>query len=170
MPATPAIDVPSGWMAPKGHAMAHSLHPMHSCSLTWMRSHRARWHSPGRPRRRGHPRNGGRQGGRNTAGLHERQARRILKTLHPVGRRHRRLACSAADAPLRVDVDEAVHPPLPFKITGRAPERTAPGPKSQRERDYTIWFTCVSSSNLAAPGSTSWGAAASTRACLSSVY
>lgn len=43
-------------------------------------------------------------------GLHERQARRILKTLHPVGVGTGGLACSAADAPLRVDVDEAVHP------------------------------------------------------------
>ena len=50
------------------------------------------------------------KGGRNTAGLHERQARRILKTLHPVGVGTGGLACSAADAPLRVDVDEAVHP------------------------------------------------------------
>lgn len=50
------------------------------------------------------------KGGRNTAGLHERQARRILKTLHPVGVGTGGLACSATDAPLRVDVDEAVHP------------------------------------------------------------
>ena len=50
------------------------------------------------------------KGGRDAAGLHERQTRRVLKTLHPVGVGTGGLTCSAADAPLRVDVDEAVHP------------------------------------------------------------
>ncbi len=110
MPATPAIDVPSGWMAPKGHAMAHSLHPMHSCSLTWMRSPSCSMAFTGQTSAQGAPSQWWQAGGRNTAGLHERQARRILKTLHPVGVGTGGLACSAADAPLRVDVDEAVHP------------------------------------------------------------
>lgn len=90
MPATPAIDVPSGWMAPKGHAMAHSLHPMHSCSLTWMRSPSCSMAFTGKPRRRGHPRNGGRQGRPKY-----RRSSRAPDAAYPEdpasgGRRHRR--------------------------------------------------------------------------------
>lgn len=38
MPATPAVDVPEGWMAPKGHTTAHNLQPMQVCSFTTMAS------------------------------------------------------------------------------------------------------------------------------------
>ena len=110
------------------------------------------------------------KGGRNTAGLHERQARRILKTCI-------RWASAQADwhvpQPMHLSGLMSMKRFIPTSFQNNGPgSRTygTPGPNSQRERDYTIWFTCVSSSNLAAPGSTSWGAAASTRACLSSVY